>query len=75
VEYLEGKEVNRRYKRVADHLGELEERVARLEAEMDHMRAAECGCDCGKDKKKWNINPERTETIWTFGPNIPTDRP
>jgi hypothetical protein len=59
------------------HVEQTEERVARLEAEVDHLKAAlkakdESGCKCGK---KWNINPERPETIWTFGPNLPADRP
>lgn len=71
-------------RRVKIHLEQLEERVARLEAEMDHV-AIRKECRCGKSDSKpgmtkpfggdIEVNPKNFETRWTCGPNWKADRP
>jgi hypothetical protein len=49
-------------------LNDLVARVARLEADVDHLKPK---------KPKWNVNPQDHQTIWTHGPEWtePVDRP
>lgn len=68
-------------RKVNIHLEQLEERVARLEAEMDHVKAGRC--ECGKQKSgltepyggSIRVNPPINQTRWTHGPDWKADRP
>lgn len=76
-------------RRVKIHLEQLEERVARLEAEMDHVKNQNCKCGqkVGRSDThskpgltepfggKIRVNQMPTETRWTHGPDWKVDRP